>query len=192
MTFFREAQMKFHELSLPGLKLIELKIYQDARGFFLERFNEAHFRELGLPKNFVQDNHSRSLPGVIRGLHYQYDPHQGKLVGVICGKILDITVDLRTPSPTFGRFETVELNDQDGRLLWVPPGFAHGFCVLGDQAADVIYKVDTFYSPAKESGIHWADPELKFPWPVSNPIVSPRDNQLPRFSDYRQNPIYQF
>jgi len=125
------------DLSLPGLKLIELKIYKDDRGFFTERYVQERFKEFGLPGNFVQDNHSRSKPGVIRGLHYQTNPAQGKLVGAIRGRILDVVVDIRKSSPTFGKWEAVELSDENGRLLWVPAGFAHGFCVLGNEDADV-------------------------------------------------------
>jgi dTDP-4-dehydrorhamnose 3,5-epimerase len=125
------------DLSLPGLKLIELKIYKDDRGFFTERYVQERFKEFGLPGNFVQDNHSRSKPGVIRGLHYQTNSAQGKLVGAIRGRILDVVVDIRKSSPTFGKWEAVELSDENGRLLWVPAGFAHGFCVLGNEDADV-------------------------------------------------------
>ena len=179
------------DLSLPGLKLIELKIYRDDRGFFTERFVESRFQEYGLSGPFIQDNHSRSKPGVIRGLHYQVNPSQGKLVGVIRGKIWDVVVDLRKDSPTYGKWEGVELSDENGRLLWVPPGFAHGFCVLGQEDSDVMYKVDAPYSPKTEGGIRFDDPDLKIEWPVKDgAIVSPKDRVLPGFAEYAQNPLF--
>ena len=182
--------MNVTRLDLDGLALIELVTYRDSRGFFVERFQLERFWNHGLPTNFVQDNHSRSGPGVLRGLHYQYDPPQGKLVGVMRGSIWDAVVDIRSASPTFGEVYGIELSDVNGRLLWVPPGFAHGFCVLGDEPADVLYKVDAVYNASGERGIFWADPELAIQWPVSHPIVSTRDNDLPRFAEYRANPAF--
>lgn len=184
--------MKVTDLSLPGLKLIELKLHGDPRGFFVERYNEARFREAGLPTQFVQDNHSRSGPRTVRGLHYQTQPHQGKLIGVIRGRIWDVVVDLRPKSPTFGRHEAMELTGENGRLLWVPPGFAHGFCVLGEELADVVYKVDGLYNPSSEGGVLWNDPELAIQWPVKDPILSSRDQGLPSFAQYRQAPAREF
>jgi dTDP-4-dehydrorhamnose 3,5-epimerase len=169
--------------SLEGLKLIELKIFNDDRGFFTERFQEEHFRRLGISAHFIQDNHSRSKPGVIRGLHYQNHPAQGKLVGVIRGRILDVVVDIRSASPTFGKWESFELSDENGRLLWIPGGFAHGFCVLGEEPADVIYKVDAPYSPKTEGGILYTDATLGISWPLKNPVVSTKDKTLPSFAD---------
>ena len=180
----------FKELSLAGLKLIELKIFGDERGFFTERYQLERFAGYGLPTSFIQDNHSRSKPGVIRGLHYQHSPAQGKLVGVIRGRILDVAVDLRKDSPTYGKHEAVELSDENGRLLWIPPGFAHGFCVLGDEPADVMYKVDGAYAPKTEGGLHYADPTLKINWPIKNPIVSGKDQVLQSFADYQKNPVF--
>ncbi|HKY04327.1 MAG TPA: dTDP-4-dehydrorhamnose 3,5-epimerase, partial [Blastocatellia bacterium] len=139
--------MKVTHLNPEGLMLVELVMMRDERGFFLERFQTDRFRENGLPADFVQDNHSRSVPGVLRGLHYQYDPPQGKLVGVARGAVWDVAVDVRANSPTYGRSFGIELSDANGRMLWVPPGFAHGFCVLGDEPADVLYKVDAHYNP---------------------------------------------
>jgi dTDP-4-dehydrorhamnose 3,5-epimerase len=180
--------MKIHTLEFPGLKLIELKVHGDSRGFFVERYNEAAFKAQGLPCHFVQDNHSRSAPGIIRGLHYQTDPQQGKMVGVVRGKIWDVVVDIRPDSPTYGKYNSVELSAENGRLLWIPAGFAHGFCVIGDEPADLIYKVDGFYNPATEGGIRWSDPELKIQWPVQSPTLSARDQALPSFASYRANP----
>src|SRR5437879_6863337 len=122
--------MKAIPLEISGLLLVELEVRGDARGFFVERYQQEKFRALGLPTRFVQDNHSRSAPGVLRGLHYQFDPPQGKLVGVTRGRIWDVAVDIRPASPFFGKSAGVELSDRNGRLLWIPPGFAHGFCVL--------------------------------------------------------------
>ena len=181
--------MEVSDLELEGLRLIQLEIRGDQRGFFTERFQIARFTQLGLPTHFVQDNHSRSAPGVLRGLHYQHTPAQGKLIGVTRGRIWDVAVDLRSASPTFGRSAGVELSDLNGRMLWVPVGFAHGFCVLGDEPADVLYKVDTLYNPDGEGGIFWADRELAISWPVADPIVSERDRVLPSFAEYRARPV---
>jgi dTDP-4-dehydrorhamnose 3,5-epimerase len=181
--------MKVTRLDLEGLLLIELTVHADARGFFIERFRLDRFQESGLPTSFVQDNHSRSAPRVLRGLHYQYDPAQGKLISVMRGRIWDVVVDIRPDSPTFGRSLGLELSDVSGRLLWIPAGFAHGFCVLGDEPADVLYKVDAAYNPSGEGGIFWADPDLAIFWPIGHPIVSERDKKLPSFAAYRANPI---
>lgn len=177
--------MKISSLEIPELQLVELDIYGDARGFFVERFHIEAFRPQ-IPARFVQDNHSRSSPGVLRGLHFQYSPAQGKLVGVVRGAIWDVAVDIRPDSPTFGRSVGLELTDMNGRLLWIPGGFAHGFCVLGDEPADVLYKVDAAYNPRGEGGIRWDDPELAVPWPVTSPLVSNRDQTLPSFAEYRE------
>jgi len=174
-------------LSLDGLLLIQLDVRHDARGFFIERYNQNRFTDLGLP-TFCQDNHSRSVPRTIRGLHYQVRPAQGKLVGVIRGTIWDVVVDIRPHSPTYGQTTSLELNDRDGYLLWVPPGFAHGFCVTGDEPADVVYKVDSHYEPSTEGGIVWSDPELAVQWPVADPIISDKDQQLQTFGQYRAHP----
>lgn len=181
--------MKVTPLELKGLMLVELKVLGDARGFFIERFQLERFAEAGLPTAFVQDNHSRSAPGVLRGLHYQTQPAQGKLVGVVRGRIWDVVVDIRPTSTTFGRHVAVELSDLNGRLLWVPAGFAHGFCVLGEDPADVYYKVDGVYNPQTEGGILWNDTDLAIPWPIANPTISARDQKLAKFTDYRQKPV---
>jgi dTDP-4-dehydrorhamnose 3,5-epimerase len=175
---------------LPGLKLIQLKVYGDQRGFFVERFREDAFQEMGITNRFVQDNHSRSAPGVLRGLHYQTEPPQGKLAGCIRGRIWDVAVDIRKDSETFGQHFGVELSDMNGLLLWIPAGFAHGFCVLGDEPADVLYKVDGVYNPKTEGGISWKDPELKISWPIQNPTISEKDQKQPTFSEYRNRPAF--
>ena len=173
-----QTQMKITRLDIDGLLLIELDVHGDERGFFVERFNLERFRAAGLPTDFVQDNHSRSRPGVVRGLHYQHTPAQGKLVGVTRGRIFDVVLDIRPNSPTYGQTWSTELSDMNGRLLWIPPGFAHGFAVLGDTPADLFYKVDVPYNPDGEDGILWNDPALAIAWPVENPIVSARDQTM--------------
>jgi dTDP-4-dehydrorhamnose 3,5-epimerase len=186
-SFVSSERVKISPLSLAGLLLIELEVHTDQRGFFIERYNEARFEQSGLPR-FCQDNHSRSVPGTLRGLHYQVRPAQGKLVGVIRGAIWDVAVDIRPASPTYGQHLGTELNDRDGRLLWIPSGFAHGFCVVGSEPADVIYKVDAPYVPTTEGGIIWSDPDLAIAWPVSQPNVSDKDRHLPSFRAYQSNP----
>jgi dTDP-4-dehydrorhamnose 3,5-epimerase len=180
--------MKITPLDLPGLCLVELKINGDERGFFAERYKRGEFEKHGIKTDFIQDNHSRSSPGVLRGLHYQHSPGQGKLIGVTRGRIFDVAVDIRADSPTYGKSYSVELSDMNGRLLWIPGGFAHGFCVLGEEPADLLYKVDQYYSPATEGGIHWADAELGIRWPLQNPTISARDRDLPKFAAYRARP----
>lgn len=170
--------MHVEDIGLPGLKLVQLEVFGDQRGFFVERFNKEKFAEYGLPTEFVQDNHSRSRPGVIRGLHCQLNPFQGKLVGVTNGIIWDVAVDLRRDSKTFGQYFGAELSSENGHLLWIPSGFAHGFCVLGKEPADVMYKVDCLYNPEKELGIMWNDPTVNVDWPTNSPIISERDKHL--------------
>src|SRR5262249_20098129 len=146
------------------------------------------FKRAGLPTRFCQDNHSRSAADSLRGLHYQTDPPQGKLVGVIRGRILDVVVDIRPKPSTYGPHLTAEWNGEEGRLLWIPRGFAHGFCVIGAEPADVLYKVDAPYERSSEGGILWSDPDLAIKWPLDNPIVSKRDGRLPLFAAYRESP----
>jgi dTDP-4-dehydrorhamnose 3,5-epimerase len=177
-------------LDLEGLMLVQLAVHGDSRGFFVERFQRERFLEHGLPTEFAQDNHSRSGPGVLRGLHYQTNPAQGKLVGVVRGAILDVVVDVRAKSPTFGKHLSVELSDMNGRMLWVPAGFAHGFCVLGTEPADVVYKVDSLYNPKTEGGIHPLDPDLAIAWPVAWPQLSERDRRQPSWKQYQQAPVF--
>lgn len=180
--------MKVTDGPLPGLKLVELDRHGDARGFFIERFHEARFAAAGLPTQFSQDNHSRSAPGVLRGLHYQFSPPQGKLVGVIRGAVWDVAVDMRPASPTFGKHFGVELTGENGMLFWMPAGFAHGFCVLGDEPVDMLYKVTGLYSAPGEGGVRYDDPELNIPWPIKNPTISARDQKQQSFAEYRAHP----
>ena len=182
--------MEVTPLPLSGLLLVNLRVYRDARGFFVERFQSEEFGKRGLPAHFVQDNHSHSMPGVLRGLHYQNHPAQGKLIGVIRGRVWDVVVDIRAASPTFGQSFGIELSDANALQLWVPAGFAHGFCVLGDEPADVLYKVDASYNPSGEAGIQWADRDLAIAWPLTKPILSARDSELGSFSEYRAKPVF--
>lgn len=179
--------MKVYRSNLKELAIVELDVYGDSRGFFVERFNAGKFAELGLPTEFVQDNHSRSAPGVLRGLHFQPDPPQGKLVGVTRGRIWDVAADIRMDSPTLGQHFGLELNDENGKLLWIPPGFAHGFCVLGNEPADVVYKLTSLYNPKGETGIAWDDAELAIAWPTSKSprIISERDIKAQSFAEYK-------
>lgn len=180
--------METTDTPLEGLLLITLPVHRDARGFFVERFREESFRALIPDARFVQDNHSRSHPNVLRGLHYQHSPAQGKLVGVLRGRVWDVAVDIRPDSPTFGEHYGAELSGENGALLWIPPGFAHGFCVLGDEPADMLYKVTAPYSPQGEGGIRFDDAALGIEWPLSHPIVSARDEALASWAEYRRNP----
>jgi len=180
--------MKVQTTGIEGLLVVELDIHRDGRGFFVERFNAKQFAEHGLPTAFLQDNHSRSSPKVLRGLHMQYDPPMGKLVGVLHGCIYDVAVDVRPNSKTFGKYFGLELSGDNGKLLWIPAGFAHGFCVVGDESADVFYKVDALYNAPGEIGIRWDDTEIGIKWPVENPLVSERDKKLPSFASYKENP----
>jgi dTDP-4-dehydrorhamnose 3,5-epimerase len=173
---------------LNGLKLLKLEIYKDERGFFVERYSEKKFKEIGLPTNFIQDNFSRSRAGVVRGLHYQKSPDQAKLVGCLSGKILDVAVDIRKNSPTFGKHYSVELSAENGLVLYIPAGFAHGFSALTD--ADVMYKVDGLYNKAGEGGIIYNDADININWQVQNPIVSEKDKHLQSFKAYSQNPLF--
>lgn len=181
--------MQFINLEIEGLKIIQLDCFRDDRGFFVERYNESKFANIGLPKTFVQDNHSLSQPGVLRGLHYQFNLPQGKLVSVIRGRVFDVAVDLRLSSKTFGKYFGVELSAENNKLLWIPGGFAHGFCVLGNEPAEVIYKVDHLYNPKGESGIIWNDPDLNIAWPIASPILSPKDKIQPSFSEYQKSEL---
>lgn len=175
--------MTVHETTLPGVLLIEPRVFSDARGFFLERYHAARYAEAGIDAPFVQDNHSRSRLGALRGLHFQRTHPQGKLVEVACGRVWDVVVDLRAGSPTFGRWEGFGLDDEGHRQLWVPPGFAHGFCVLSDEA-DVLYKCTDVYRPDDEGGVAWDDPGLGIEWPgAAEPVLSAKDRALPRLAD---------
>lgn len=171
--------MKIIETRIPAVKIIEPKVFGDERGFFMETWNEKVFREAGIDANFVQDNHSRSVKNTLRGLHYQIKQPQGKLVRVTRGEVFDVAVDLRTNSLTFGQWVGVYLSEENNRMLWVPPGFAHGFLVTS-ATADFQYKCTDFYAPQYERSIHWADPELGINWPLEEgetPLTSTKDEE---------------
>lgn len=170
--------MKVIETALPGVLIIEPKVFGDQRGFFLETFQAERYHEAGITLPFVQDNHSRSQHGVLRGLHFQRLRPQGKLVSVSRGSVYDVAVDINPESPTCGQFVGVELNDDNHRQFWVPPGYAHGFCVLSD-SADFQYKCTDLYYPEDEGGVIWNDPEINIPWPVKSPKLSAKDKSNP-------------
>lgn len=170
---------RFKRLEIPEAILIELEVFPDERGFFMETYRYSDFAAFGIKEHFVQDNHSRSKKGVLRGLHYQRPPRaQGKLVRVVVGEIFDVAVDIRKGSPWFGRWVGVTLSAENKRMLYIPPGFAHGFCVMSEEA-EVVYKVTEEYSPEHDAGILWNDPEIGIRWPVKDPIVSFKDSRLP-------------
>lgn len=166
------------ETSLPGVLLLSPRVHGDGRGFFLESFHARTFARLGIPQLFVQDNHSRSGRGVTRGLHFQRRHGQGKLVRVVTGAVFDVAVDLRSASPTFGRWFGALLSDENKQMMYVPEGFAHGFQVVSD-TADFLYKCTDFYDPDDEGGILWNDPALGIEWPIAEGIVSGKDGKLP-------------
>jgi len=170
------------ESKLDGIVLVEPEVYGDERGFLLESFNDAQWREMGVDVDFVQDNHSRSRGGILRGIHFQTAPGQAKLVRCSRGRIWDVAVDLRRDSPTYGQWEGYELDDTAHRQLFIPVGFGHGFCVLSDEA-DVNYKVSSYYDPETEAGIAWDDPDVGVEWPISAPQLSERDRNAPRLAD---------
>lgn len=175
--------MKFIPTPLPGALLIEPKVFPDERGFFLESYQKKHFSEAGIPFDFVQDNHSKSCQGVLRGLHYQIKQPQGKLLRVVAGEIYDVALDLRKKSPAFGKWFGAYLSAENKRMLWVPPGFAHGFYVTSAQA-ELIYKTTDYYAPQWERTIVWNDPEVDVDWPVRDalPLLSPKDEAGSPFS----------
>lgn len=177
--------MKVIETALPGVLIIEPKAFGDHRGFFLETFQVERYREAGITLPFVQDNHSRSQRGVLRGLHFQKTRPQGKLVSVSRGAVYDVAVDIDPASATYGQFVGVELNDDNHRQLWIPPGYAHGFCVLSE-VADFQYKCTDFYFPADEGGLLWNDPDVGIPWPIEAPQLSAKDANNPRLRDLKR------
>jgi dTDP-4-dehydrorhamnose 3,5-epimerase len=183
--------MKVTDLGIQGIKFLEMNSHADSRGFFIERFKRDEFREAGIPSDeFLQDNFSRSIGGVLRGLHFQHDRPQGKLITALAGRILDVVVDIRHGSPTFGRSLTVEIDGEKPSWLWVPPGFAHGFVALSKGGADIMYKVTAPYNSKGEGGILWNDPALGIDWVVEQPLISDRDAKLMTWSEYQQNPKF--
>ncbi len=167
--------MKAIPTAIPDVLLLEPKVFGDERGFFYESWNRCSFAELGIEVEFVQDNHSKSQRNVLRGLHYQIEHPQGKLIRVTAGAVYDVAVDLRRSSPTFGQWVGFTLSSDDKRMAWIPPGFAHGFCVTSD-SAEFLYKVTDYWSPAHERTLLWNDPRLAIPWPLTaEPVLAPKD-----------------
>ena len=176
--------MQVENTPLEGVLLLIPRVFGDDRGFFMETFNEKTAAEIGLPTEFVQDNHSYSQHGVLRGLHYQYPTWQGKLVRVACGEIFDVAVDIRPGSPTRGQWYGAYLSGENKHQLYIPEGFAHGFCVTGEDA-HVLYKCTTLYIPSEDAGVAWNDPDIGVDWPIDGPTLSDKDRQAPRLEDIR-------
>ena len=181
--------MPFIKTTIPDLLVFEPRVFEDSRGYFFESFNLQTYRAEGIDINFVQDNQSSSQYGVIRGLHYQLNPYaQAKLIRVLAGRILDVAVDIRKGSPTYGKSFSIELSAENKKQLFIPTGLAHGFSVLSDQA-EVFYKCDSFYNKENEAGILYNDPSINIDWkiPAGREIISEKDKQLPLFADCRNN-----
>ncbi len=170
--------MKFRETQLPGVIEIEPEVFGDARGFFMEVYQREKYRAAGIDVDFVQENHSRSALRVLRGLHYQLRHPQGKLVRAVVGEIFDVAVDIRRSSPHFGEWAGAVLSAENRRLLYIPPGFAHGFCVTSDMA-EVVYQCTDYYDPEDDYGILWSDPEIDVHWPITEPVLSRKDQHHP-------------
>ena len=177
----------FESLAIPGVILVKPRVFDDARGYFLETYKRSDFAPAGIPEAFVQVNHSHSAANVLRGLHYQEHPAaQGKLVTAVRGAVFDVAVDIRQGSPTYGSWLGEVLSEENHHLLYIPPGFAHGFCVLRGEA-DVIYRVTAEYAPGLDRGILWNDPDLAIDWPIDDPILSEKDADQPRLRDADNN-----
>ena len=173
---------KFIKTAIPGVVLVEPDTYRDERGFFMETYHQTRYAEGGIEYLFVQDNHSHSRKGTLRGLHYQLKHSQAKLIYVSGGEIFDVAVDIRRGSPTFGKWVGAHLTEENSRQIYVPKGFAHGFYTLSE-TADVIYKCTDFYAPGDEYGILWSDPDIGIEWPEKNPLLSKKDSRNPRLSE---------
>jgi dTDP-4-dehydrorhamnose 3,5-epimerase len=176
---------------LEGMLIIEPTVFRDKRGFFMETYHLSKYGDSGIRPQFVQDNLSYSVQRTLRGLHYQHPHGQAKLVQVIKGEILDVVVDIRVGSPTFGQWNSVNLSDKNNRQLYVPRGFAHGFCVLSETAL-VLYKCSDFYALESEGGILWSDPDIRIEWPISGPLLSDKDSKYPCLNDVSKSrlPVY--
>ena len=171
---------------LPGIILIQPKVYADARGFFLETYSKEKYENIEIRETFVQDNHSFSKKGTLRGLHFQAGEGQAKLVRVTRGEVFDVAVDIRPKSPTFGKWIGIHLSEKNDKQIYIPVGFAHGFCVLSE-TAEVLYKCSSKYSPDKEKGIMWNDPDIGILWPIKKPVLSKRDKNNPSFQKWIKN-----
>ena len=174
--------LKILKTSLPEVLIIQPDIFKDERGFFMETYHRKKYADKGLDQSFVQDNLSYSTPGTLRGLHYQCPNAQAKLVQALKGEIYDVAVDIRQGSPSFGQWAGAHLSDENKNQLFIPQGFAHGFCVISDTAL-VVYKCSSFYAPESEKGILWSDPGIGIDWPVKDPVLSPKDSQCPCLKD---------
>ena len=183
--------MKIIKTELADVKIFEPKVFSDTRGYFLETWQKKKYEAAGIDLNFVQDNVSASQKGVLRGLHYQYPHPQGKLVQVLAGTVFDVAVDIRLGSETFGKWVSVELSETNHRQLYVPAGFAHGFCVISDKAI-FSYKCTDYYDPAAEGGIIWDDSDINIDWPVEKPELSEKDSKYPRLADVPTGKLPQF
>lgn len=181
--------MRVIETTLPGVLIVEPDVFADSRGFFFESYSQRRYAEHGITDAFVQDNHSLSVRGTLRGLHYQAKPGQAKLVRVARGSVFDVAVDIRWGSPTFGRWVGVELSAENKRQLYIPVGFAHGFCVTSE-VAEFLYKCSSYYAPDLERGIAWDDPALAIAWPAEEPILSDRDRRHPRLAEAGRDYVY--
>jgi len=179
--------MNVTETQLAGVLIIEPKVFGDARGFFKETFQAERYREAGIEYTFVQDNYSRSQKGVLRGLHFQITKPQGKLVSCPKGAVFDVAVDIDPESTTYGQYVGVELTEENHKQLWVPPGYAHGFCVLSE-TADFEYKCTDYYDPSDEGGVIWNDPDVAIDWPIDQPLLSAKDSKLPTLKELANHP----
>jgi len=184
--------VKFADTELPGVVIVEPEVFEDERGFFLETFHKGKYADGGIDRSFVQDNHSHSKKGVLRGLHYQVAHPQAKLIYVAAGEIFDVAVDIRRDSPTFGKWISTILSSENRRQIFIPEGFAHGFCVLSE-SADVTYKCSDFYYPDDDRGILWSDPTIGIKWPIAGPVLSAKDRAYPKLGEIPEGelPVYQ-
>jgi len=183
--------MNVKETRLSGVLIVEPDVFADKRGFFLETWSTTRYEQAGIPGPFVQDNASFSSKGILRGLHFQHPQSQGKLVQILSGEVVDVAVDIRVGSPTFGQWVSERLSETNHRQLYVPAGFAHGYCVTSETAL-FSYKCTDFYNPATEGSISWNDPDLGIDWPVAEPILSPKDADCPRLKDIPQDRLPRF
>jgi dTDP-4-dehydrorhamnose 3,5-epimerase len=175
--------MKINTTPIDGLLVLEPDVYRDERGFFLETFHEQKYESFGIESNFVQDNLSFSSKGILRGLHFQYRHPQAKLVQALSGEVFDVAVDIRPGSPTFGKWFGIRLSQDNLYQMFIPEGFAHGYCVVSETTL-FAYKCTDFYSPSDEGGLLWSDPDIGIEWPVSDPVLSQKDSRLPRLSEF--------
>jgi dTDP-4-dehydrorhamnose 3,5-epimerase len=183
--------MNIKKTALPDVLVIEPEVFSDQRGYFMETFNSLAYRETGIKKDFVQDNVSFSKKSVLRGLHFQYPHPQGKLVQVVIGEVMDVAVDIRTGSPTFGKWVSETLSEVNNRQIYIPPGFAHGFYVISHTAV-FQYKCTDLYNPSADGGILWNDPDINIDWPSDTPVLSDKDARLPRLKDIPPDKLPRF